>query len=1446
MSQRIYNWPRYWYLRDGELPWTDNGLLSLFSYWSDSVTRQKSVYTLPELQEIPCLILLGEAGMGKSHSLKEAYEARQVTENDKHCFFDLADYESTLQMEQEIFTDNPVFNAWKTEDFNLYLYLDSLDEAFIKISRITDRLTRFLKTLRSELNYNFPTDSPPAEDENVLVKAPSKLNTLHIRIVCRTADWPLIFEDELKHIWGEDFVGVFVLAPLRREDITEAAEKNKFDFDLFWGEIKNKNAEAFASSPVMLNFLFDEFRRTGNLPQTKRELYRLGCLAACRDENIAHEKDFETKPEQRFIIASKIAALTIFTQQTDILRQRSEVLEEDAIFAVRYCAGLKESVDHLDFYVYELFVEETLSISLFHGGGTRQWSQKTYAEFLAAWYVVHKLTLTQIRSLIFLPDGRIVPQLEETAVWIASFKNEIFDDIVNYDPQILLRSDIATSDTDSKKKLTIALLDQCTVNPHLHYDRKHLQKLKHNGLLEILKPILEDKSLNENVRECALDIAVSCQEKGLLSVLVKIAIDDEELLNLRNSAANGVLEFGGKDHKHQLKPLAFLSLDNRTNGDLKRYGILANWPYNLSTQELFDILIVPSEKLSLVDHYIVEDWGKLILSELHPSEIPIALQWVARQEKLTHMEHKFVQFIDEIMFKAWQFLEYPGVVEVFAKTVVALWLEHQDVFNRHGFRGLQEESTEKLTQEIVLENDDKRLLATKFIIPFAASHDGLEYHFCYDLPLLKYSDIPWLITQFNGSSKPEEKYLVVNLIRDVVNIYEPDQFSYIYEVGIENPDLWQALGIRLWFELNSDEANREKAVYQRRIENERQREEYREQNKRQLMFPSPAERVRQEIIKFENGNIGAWTNLSCFMMFQGDGTYENVQYLEYSFASLPMWIQLEESEQKRIVNSASIFIQKHEPDRGFCNEYRWWEREERIFWPIVAGCRAFFELFTRNRLDEISLDDWHRWTPALTYYYYRPLLFSQEEERRKLYYAFLRHLQSIAPDEFIAATLWVAKRENKNKHFFLPSRIKEILNEHLAQALIGEIQKDKFSTANSGELLALIAELDFGLIDGLLRTWLDKHTDNDQAAREKAITSGQICMQYAADMTWDQVWNLFQKDNDFGNQIIRHIVRDERFSNRIASKLTENNLGDLYLWLFKQYPPKDDPPRIGIYTVTTEHEIAGFRDGLLNELVGRGNKQSIQQLKLIQKFVDIDLGYYLNQAAIIFRRNSWQPLSPVELNNLIQEKSSRWIQDEKQLLDVIEELLIQLSKELQGENNSIPAAIDLWNEYPHGKVKDAKRTPKDEERLSDYVATFLKRNLEGKNIFISRETQIRRGNKTDIYVETNRILSDGTSDYPLTIIIEVKGDWNPGLETALKEQLANQYLTPHGLKHGIYLVGRFFCESWNKIDADKNRWNKSSQINDKELMDLLNGQSNDLTLEGFDIRVNILDASLKD
>src|SRR4029077_18012291 len=117
------------------------------------------------------------------------------------------------------------------------------------------------------------------------------------------------------------------------------------------------------------------------------------------------------------------------------------------------------------FEVSPFDLEEVLDTGLFssRGVGRMGWAHQTYAEFLAARYVLqHDLATPQILGLLRHPGevtGKIVPQLEEVAAWIAMRRVEVFDAILPADPSVLLRSDIATGDEESRDKVVRALLD---------------------------------------------------------------------------------------------------------------------------------------------------------------------------------------------------------------------------------------------------------------------------------------------------------------------------------------------------------------------------------------------------------------------------------------------------------------------------------------------------------------------------------------------------------------------------------------------------------------------------------------------------------------------------------------------------------------------------------------------------------------------------------------------------------------------------------------------------------------------------------------------------------------------------------------------------------------------------------------------------------------------------
>ena len=76
----------------------------------------------------------------------------------------------------------------------------------------------------------------------------------------------------------------------------------------------------------------------------------------------------------------------------------------------------------------------------------------------------------------------------------------------------------------------------------------------------------------------------------------------------------------------------------------------------------------------------------------------------------------------------------------------------------------------------------------------------------------------------------------------------------------------------------------------------------------------------------------------------------------------------------------------------------------------------------------------------------------------------------------------------------------------------------------------------------------------------------------------------------------------------------------------------------------------------------------------------------------------------------------------------------------------------------------------------------------------------------------------------------------------MTSQLKEKYMAQNNIYHGIYLVGWFLCDSWEKEDL-KSRWQSGA----KDLEDLrnhLSNQSAELSIGGFEIHPYILDITL--
>jgi hypothetical protein len=425
---------------------------------------------------------------------------------------------------------------------------------------------------------------------------------------------------------------------------------------------------------------------------------------------------------------------------------------------------------------------------------------------------------------------------------------------------------------------------------------------------------------------------------------------------------------------------------------------------------------------------------------------------------------------------------------------------------------------------------------------------------------------------------------------------------------------------------------------------------------------------------------------------------------------------------------------------------------------------------------------------------------------------------------------------------------------------------------------------DKNLAESLIRLPLP----TSEEERTTAVNAAQVLIMYSEDAGWATVWPAIQQDPQFGREVIEEISFFARNSGNIESRLSEEQVAQLYIWLSEQYPSLNiaegnQSANVGITLnndyVSPEYNIDRWKNLLLCHLKERGTLQAYEALQQISQ----QLPQLKKQLKPIFidaqesiRRQTWIPAQPNEIIKLAKNKQLRLVNSGIDLLDMIVEALDDLDQLLQGET---PANIDLWNEIKLTQIKnlvdmvlknstdmnksnkdlllkelldlkdkDGKSIknvyfPKEEERLSDYISRYLQAALISKGIILHREVEIRRGEETDIYVDAVVPNSAGGVSNRVSVIIEVKGCWNKDLDTAMATQLVGRYLKDNPCQYGLYLIGWFNCDKWDESDTRKKSAPKKISL--KQARENFNRQAAELSQQGVQVRAYVLNAALR-
>lgn len=1389
MSKIIYAWERFWRPRGEKVIFDQNGYLynpntEYGKYYNHNLAN---LYALSKIQ---CLILLGEPGSGKSHELNKHYIA-----SSKYCdlvsYINLSIYDSGSDLRA---TFENEFNKFrKTNSNSFMIFIDSLDEGMLNI-----------KTLMAVL-------------KDIIYKNLDILQYLYIRIACRTAEWQYSgFEDTFVNLWTEDRIKVYEISPLSQIDVIKAATSNGIDANAFLKEIDRTKTVSLAIKPITLNFLINIYLNEGKLLNNQRDLYYEGCKILCNENNSERYSPGYTRElgiEQKLAIAERIAAITVFTNKNTIYTSIIYNKDKDQEISIKDLCGNTEFAYGNSFNVDEKEIIEVLATGLFcsYGVGKLGWVHRSYAEFLAAHYLIrNNMPLKQKMNLIIHPEvhiNKIIPQLYETTAWLAGMDLEVFRNIMEIEPDILLRSDI-TNISESDKELLVEVLLKLFDEEKLLDDldkRKYYVNLNHTNIATQLRPYLCN---NKGIiaRRVAVDIAEACNLNELQFDILTIVFDKTQPMMLRVNAAHAITEIGSIEAKLKLKPLLIDNNLDDIEDELKGYALMSLWPDFLTADELFKSLTSPKNK-NLIGAYRIFVLKKVTIKV---SDIPIAFQWIREMKTDDINDLFFKDLINHIIYTAIEYLDLPEVLEAYSKTYVFCENNHKldQFFNENKI------------------GDDKRHNVLKEIVKILANSKKNRPYSWYRL--VRKEDFGWLLNEFKSSKDDAICNIWAKMINWVFDIQNINQIDTIINESYKYPIIATEFKLILSpVQINTREASIMKEEYLKRHEME---ENISKENVPSLLEPSPIERVILLLESFNKGDLNAWWRLTLQMTLEPDSEYMGDE-LENDLTTLPVWKEADDILKSQIINAAQIYITEYNINSNN------WILDDTIYRPAYAGYKAFYLLLKASTqcLANISVSVWKKWAETILAY---PTSFGISDETIQNQLTSMAYIN--APDEIINTLMIIIDKENETKDdIFIIQKVQNCLDAKLARSLLNKSKEEKLKATNMGCLLSMLLEHS---ADGSIEYANELITFNlseDTEQYRKAVISARLLMIYTNDAGWKSLWPIFQKNADFGRDVITEVAND--YDKNIYINFLEDQLANLYIWIEEQYPYSNDPNHINdkAFWMSSRDKIVDFREGVLQHLKNRGTKQSCDAIeKIIDTFPSYKgLKWVLKSARDLTNRQTWLPPTASNILAIVHDFNKRIVHNEEQLTDVIIESLDRLEVKLYAET---PAVVFLWDQY------EKKFRPKDENRFSDFIKLHLIEDLKKCNIIINREVEIRpyigdlasSGERIDLLVNA---ISEKTHDL-ITVIVEVKGCWNSELYTAMGSQLCNRYLKDNICKSGIYLIGWFNCNQW---DCEDYRQNKAPKINIDEAKELFKEQAVKLSTNGLHISAYIMKTGLR-
>jgi hypothetical protein len=1416
---------------------------------------EKRLLSVSDLVKNPWFAILGEPGIGKSTVLRDLHshttDLLAGTSDTCGSLINLGNYSQEERFIKEVF-ESPEMLEWKVSNYRLYLFLDSFDEALIRIDTLRGILVNQLNRIPRE--------------------------RLFLRLSCRTASWSSFLESELNRLWQEcEFnsplssvnesgsqgkaqkpskdradsenlctSNAYELLPLRRVDIEIAASTVGVDASKFLTEVDEKRIVPLAAIPMTLELMLRQMKANHTLPGTRWELYVEGILHLCSENN--EERDTPRlrgilSHQQRMEIAGHIAFIMLMCNKNAIYSaSRRELLSENEL-AVNDLLKSSEFVDGREVSFPLASVQEVLgSTALFSSRGQDclGWSHQTFMEFLAAWYIEKiRLPDEQLLNLLLGKDQHAIPQLSSLIVWIIARRDFILNAIMESDPEIVVLADQHPVSSDFSQRLVDSLIERKRENQDYYTKfeiRRSYPMLIHPGLGTQLSRYIADCSEDRIVRDLAMDIGAACRPEGLRDALVNLILNPTEDSGLRH---NAVWVLGFTDDAVGLKRIGDFALQQlELEGDDRLRGalLIALWPSTLDLNAILSRVKLPHHDGHSHDlHYF---FNNTLPSRARKEELLQIIRWTFTQKVQRHDADFFRGLYGGIVKNALSHLSDSS----FRSEIVGflLWLYE----NCPHFLELFDRVT--CNEMLRCDPQQRRALLRDFLL--ACDEKTYKYsHFVRsEIALYIEDDQSWLLEELPKIQlEARERWLTFS--RSTYDINQVATLEELLNLSKLYPEVADAFRYDLMsVDLDSEQARKLRAQWQSGLP-------YRAREKRERISPTPIERITEALDEFEKGKIECWCQLSSDLRLSEFGKYE-FDWWKPDIREFPVWDKCSTDLKTRICAAAVIYLERYELDLEKWVERQTFSQAEYAYYQALVLC--FRE--DRSKLDFLATEATAK-CAGLALYVSNDSSGYEAELGAEL----REHFYCRTPSDVLYWASKLMHRELTNNQVFVTYKLESLWDESVSKLVLWFSKNTRFSQRVRGILLRQVLSHGYEKAFTYSRELVLNHLNLNGKGigrnfrrglvgrRRRPRRTGRVSeriervmaahalgglMLHSVDSEWEIVEKALSKDQIIATRALEIYIysRVDRDLANYGRKLTLAQAKTLFTLLAGAYPHSDDPE---IGEVTTRREIARFRDSLITTIVNMGTAESVSTLIQIRReFPTVEwLADSIVRARELARRKSWTPPTPSELRRLLADPKGRRIVSEGQLFQLVLDNLAKFEQELRGPSAKIRR---LWNEKPC--------MPKNESMLANELRIFLQENLSGSKVTVNREVEIHSfsansGDYPDILVEA--IGEGGTNEPKIGVVIEVKGNWHRELHTSLKTQLVDRYLNNNPCTHGLYVVGFFSCNAW------ENEYRRSDARTNGDLETLnafLDGQATEANMLGFTIRAVVLDCRIPD